>query len=841
MSTLAASDHRCRQSRKSRRRLQVAAALALVLVLLAAISVAIPARPVAAHAELTGAEPPADALLAAGPSRISLRFSEPVAEGAGSPSLRLVDASGRDLELGGVAVAADDPHRVSASVSPLGPGTYTVVWATRSSVDGHSLTGTYAFRIGGGRVPGAATTEGETPRPWAVATRWLTFLGAAVAAGGFFAARLLLSGLGAVPSASLATPRRLRLAALAGAAIALVATLAEPALQTVFPPAGAIRPALGDAIRALPDAWWLRPVALTVALAIAATWVGSARPRRVATGRAGMAQASASGTVAASTGGGPLQDQATTPDGTATTRPWLEWAGLVAALGALVGLSLTGHAAARGDVWRLPAMLSNVAHQWAVALWVGGLVHLALLGPRARSGWTAPTGLSPDVNPGPGDAPAADVSARPDPVRRFSPIALGLVVVGVATGVANTGLLLPTVDALWESRYGVVVLLKAAALVPVLALATWHRVWLRRAATRALSGGVASVAGASAGLRQTLRCEAVLVVLVVLGGSVLAMSAPPVAGEGHRPDAVELAAPAAGPDGRTAALVRLRVSPVAPGENTLTVTLADPAGAPIPLDPAAGRVGLDAVSLLDAAVARTQVPTAPDGASGFTTRGLALSTDGWWRVTATVRRAGEPDLQAAFYLLVPDPSLHGGDALAAPDPSEAAAALFARGRAAFEGATRFRYHESLGSGSGTVAVSDWALESPAGGGPASVWATAERQDYVRIGGQEWLRSGDGNWIPRAALPGAPSLAELTDEYDGAKDFRLGRVEQIGDRSCQVVTFAVPDSERLVGAWYAWWVDVETGHVCRVTMVTRGHYMVRDYTDYDGTFAIAPPA
>jgi len=46
--------------------------------------------------------------------------------------------------------------------------------------------------------------------------------------------------------------------------------------------------------------------------------------------------------------------------------------------------------------------------------------------------------------------------------------------------------------------------------------------------------------------------------------------------------------------------------------------------------------------------------------------------------------------------------------------------------------------------------------------------------------------------------------------------------------------------RYASAWYAWWVDIETGRLLRETMVSTGHYMLRQYDQFDSAPPIAPP-
>ncbi|MDP9369684.1 MAG: copper resistance protein CopC, partial [Chloroflexota bacterium] len=166
---------------------------AVTLCLLVALGLSAP-HSAAAHPELVRANPPPDGLLAAPPQRLDLWVSEAVDAGAGSPSLRLLNEAGQALPVRDIVLDPADPTHIRADVAGLGTGTYTVSWSARSATDGHTLSGTYAFRVGGGRAPGAATVQGEAPQPWGVATRWLTFLGTAVAGGGFLFARILLGG-----------------------------------------------------------------------------------------------------------------------------------------------------------------------------------------------------------------------------------------------------------------------------------------------------------------------------------------------------------------------------------------------------------------------------------------------------------------------------------------------------------------------------------------------------------------------------------------------------------------------------------------------------------------------
>ena len=384
-----------------------------------------------AHAELASSDPPADALLATGPERLTLVFTEPVATDAQSPIVRLIDDHGREQPLENLAVNAEQETEVAADVPDLSPGTFTVAWTVLSATDGHTLTGSFAFRVGGGRAPGVASVSDGDPRGWSIATRWLTFLGAALLAGG--AAYVLLVAPGALASVRLSG-----LVAI-GALLAMTATVIEPVLYSWFPPDAVDDPSLRTAVDALPNDWWFRPPALLIGAAVAALWWWSARRRTFFAPIAVIA---------------------------------LGISGIVA----LLGLSLTGHGAGR-DSWRWLAVASDIVHQSTIAIWVGALFALVAVG----SGSDAPSVRRI------GGRALLGIGSRgtQEPIDRFSRMALPLIVVGVGTGILNTGLD-PAIrwPSLFDSTYGRVIVAKVVVLLPVLLLATFHRSRLRRAGCR---------------------------------------------------------------------------------------------------------------------------------------------------------------------------------------------------------------------------------------------------------------------------------------------------------------------------------------------------------------------
>jgi len=736
----------------------------LLAFVLSILMIAVAPNQISAHAELDRSSPAGDAVLAAPPQRIELWLTERVATGGGSPAISVLDETGEGLSVSDVTVDPDDPLHVTAKVDGVGFGTFTVAWTMRSEVDGHALSGTYAFRVGGtNRAPGAATVEGETPRAWAVATRWITFLAAAIAAAGFLFIRFVS------PDAA-GSRRRFGLIASA-AVVGIVATCLEPFLQSQFPPSGTIAPTVADALNGLPDAWFFRIPGLILAT-LAALWVKARQVR--------------------------------TPGSTVVAL------GAAGGLVAILGLALTSHASAR-ETWRIPAIASVIVHQWSVALWIGGLVHLL---------------LSRSMSIGSDELPR---------IKRFSFWALCLATLGIATGVINAGLVLPSLKSLWESDYGRVLILKVVLLLPVLGLAAYHRLTLRRAADR--------IAHA---FRLTLRIESLLILFIVLGGSVIALLAPPITARSTI-SSVDLAAEilATSPTS-DAKFARFRITPADQGENEIAVAVTST----IPVSFGVNGTLVDAPALLDIALVRVTLTNLQEGVAPieidltadpegwFRSGKLQVGLDGWWRADVLIRQLGFEDVTVPFYILVPDPNVNGESAVRVPETTDEARAVFDAGLKGMTSLTSVHFTERLSGGTGTTVLSDHITHAETAGQPAAMQISTSDSEVIRTGGLQWIRDGDSPWSRTDAGPVVPP-SEWGSDYVNAVGFRLGIVETIDGRTAQIVSFYVPD-DRFAAAWYSWWVDTVNGHILRETMVSRGHYMLRNFDGFDSAPPVVPP-
>ena len=285
--------------------------------------------------QLVTANPPPNAPLALSPELIALTLPLPVAPESGR--VRLLGAGGAEVALELVQVEGRDRARlVTRPRAPLAPGAYSVLWSARAATGGALLAGAYPFRSGVAETPGAARLDGSWPAPWAPLLRWIVFLGAALATGGFTWARLLAPRPGAR-----APDNPVRLGGMTlGALVAVFATVLAPLLAHVLAGNGAARTI--DALRAMPLVWWIQVAALVALLLLC---LGALVSRRAPA---------------------------------ALPTP-VDWAGVAAGLTALAAFGVTSHPAATRD----PAAFGvAIAHQWSTALWVSGLLYFA-------AGWRA--------------------------------------------------------------------------------------------------------------------------------------------------------------------------------------------------------------------------------------------------------------------------------------------------------------------------------------------------------------------------------------------------------------------------------------------------------------------
>ncbi len=99
---------------------------------------------VRAHAYLVKSSPAQRAVLFHAPAKIQLWFNERLEPRYSS--LTLSDAKGQAVEVGQVAVSADDPKQLTAAIKPLAAGRYVIKYRVLS-VDGHVVEDQFPFTV----------------------------------------------------------------------------------------------------------------------------------------------------------------------------------------------------------------------------------------------------------------------------------------------------------------------------------------------------------------------------------------------------------------------------------------------------------------------------------------------------------------------------------------------------------------------------------------------------------------------------------------------------------------------------------------------------------------------
>ena len=591
-----------------------------------ALSLILQGQVVLAHANLDRAQPAPNSTLDEAPDRVVIWFTEPL-EPAFS-EIQVLDSAGARVDNGDSAVDRSDPTVMSVSLGTLADGTYTVGWKNVSTVDGHRVRGFFIFSVGEPSGPAAAISTVEEPlfqSPVEPVARWLVFMGALLLAGGA-SFQLAVAGPAVLRPES---PRRLRRlwarnsSSLSAAALALLAlaSIAQLAVQTSaiheLPLGGIIgHPVVSVLTETDWGHLWLWRAALVAAVAA----VTYAQVR--------LAQSSAAGG----------------PGRAVETR--LALLSLCAAAGILTTLALTSHAAATTAV-RTPAILNDLLHLAAAAVWVGGLAYLLLV--------------------------AITISSLAGPQRRrtlasvvprFSVMA-GLAAATLAvTGAYSAWAQVTIVQAL-ATPYGAALLAKMALVGVLLALAAVNLLWVRPRLARDDA--------AARWLRRFVGLEVAAAVLVVLAVGFLTALEPArqvASRQGlGQPDFIAFQDIVEGTD------ITLDIEPGAVGPNRFTVTLADRLGAPI--DDATD-VSVR-VTYLDSDLGQQILSASPSGQGVYLVDEARISIAGPWQAELVVRRPDAFDARTAFRFEIT--AAASGSGAIAPSP-ETGQALLGAGLAA---------------------------------------------------------------------------------------------------------------------------------------------------------------
>jgi copper transport protein len=465
------------------------AALATGLVLAASAS---------AHAYLVKTVPAASVIVNTPPPAVALTFDEAV-----EPRFALIsvtDVQGHQVTSGPLHRSASNPDSLVVPLKRLSEGWYLVYWRA-ISVDGHPVQGAFTFAVGPSpgpapqfTVPHISQTATTTPL---LLTRWAVFL-TVMSAIGLFVLRMLI----ARPLVRRVEGTNLRVLSLAFLVASLLGLIALPAYLEESTAVDSLRSFF--AVGALVPLWrttafgrgYLK-MELCFALFCVAAWIALWVDRPQQPRRSIAALFALSGALAA-------------------------------AAAVLVFPGAAGHAAQTSP--RGVTVLLDWLHLVAGSIWLGGLLGLLVL-------WLS--------------LPAARrVAGLIVSVPRFSNVAFVSVLLLLGTGIGETVVHLPVLQALWQTSYGKVILIKIAILLATLPLAAVNLL-------RTKPGLLAATEQPRLGerparlLRRLVGGEALLIAGAVFAAALLSSLAPPPAAFAEQQSALLRVGP-----GRVAATVK---------------------------------------------------------------------------------------------------------------------------------------------------------------------------------------------------------------------------------------------------------------------------------------------
>lgn len=609
-------------------------------------------RPAESHAVLERSAPSANQNLDTSPAAIELWFTEPPDHAL--TTVRLLDASGAEITLGKVQ-GGQDPLYASVTVGrTLLPGVYTVVYDNLSKADGHRWQGFFPFVVlnPDGSQPAATPLpselveqgrSGQLPNGLDVVLKWVSLLAAVVIVGGSIAHLAVVRPA----SSSLPEEESEEINALSdqvlfvwtrlGALVLFIGATGQ-ALLLVDRLGGFSR--LADVlVDTRPGVLWL----IRISLAVAIGAVGLAAPRSLS-----------------------------------RLPSWVLPASLTAmCLGLIAAYSMASHAAASATGGEASAVASDFIHFAATGLWLGVLAHLALFWRQASRS---------DLDDGERLILTANLFDR------FSAVAVISVFLLLLTGVFSAFVQIPEWNALWETTYGQVLLLKLALVLPLLAVAGINALYLKPALVNAIDAQYADddegtapkerpvqqIDSLRSRLAKTIRLELGLGVLVIASVAILTQTGTS-RGELAQEQAQERAALAAAPREHETFVfnanklagdlaVAFRVDPQLVGINRLQVSLSSAEGKEIGeveevslrffyFDPAFGSTNNIAAQFDSAS---------PTGELIYKLEGAYFSIGGGYRVQVDIKRTGMDDARAIFPLQVEDTPEAKRDALDFP-------------------------------------------------------------------------------------------------------------------------------------------------------------------------------
>lgn len=518
-----------------------------------------------AHATVIASSPADGSSVATSPTDVSITFSESIS--ATSGGLSVLDRDGVRVD-GGTSTVVDGRTLTTTITRALPDGTYVMTYRVLSA-DGHPVSGSSIFGVGSGAVDASARIGGSGDRPWQIiggVSRAVMYLAALLAAGMAFFLAFIHDR----------DEDRWRLVPVVriGALVALVGAvgilMSQAALLT------------GKGAGAITQTSVLRDVLtenLGWSLAVLMIGLAAVHLSTDITNRA-------------------VSNSFALYGGLAVTASFAVW----------------GHA--RELTPRALALGADVVHVGAAALWLGGLVGLAMVLAR-RS--------------------ADTVDATAGIIGRFSQMALWSV---LALTVAGTALTVIGSDAdlhaIVSTTWGRLVLAKIGLAAIVIAVAAWNRRSLVPALVRGDEPDTRPTRWRR--LLRAIRVEVVLLVVVVCLTAIL-VNVPPA-----RTAVADGSGRVSRTQGVDTGTVALTVDPAVAGTNTIEFRYTDSSGRAVDLATSA-TIEFSQPSAGLAPITR-RVPSSGPGV--FVISGNELSIPGTWTIAIAVRTGDFTEQRASF-------------------------------------------------------------------------------------------------------------------------------------------------------------------------------------------------
>ena len=473
-------------------------------------------------------------------------------------AVRVFDGSGARVDTGDLT-RADGGKALRVDLPDLDDGGYVVTYRVVSD-DGHPITGGVTWRVGSGAAVKPSVVERLLSAEGGDAG--LHVLAAAVRTSLYGARVVLVGGLVFVRSLwpSGAADRRTRRTLIGAAVVAGVASAVSMEVEAADA-AGRGIGRVADVGAAL-DTWdtaFGKGAVVRVALVAALGAMAAALPR--------------------------------------LRRRAIAWDAVLVglAVATFATLSLSGHA--RTGRWTTLAVPLDVVHQLAGSVWLGGLAVLALL--------VLPRVVDDDGT-----------------VERFSRLATACVVAVAATGVVQGVRQLRDVEAVRETDYGRMLVIKVVLVALVVAFGAMSRAAVRARVAVADDEGHVEVPALRRRLRRSVGLEAAFGVAVLVATSLLVAADPTSSKEATAFSATRVL---------DSTVVEVVAGPARPGPVTFHVYANDPTVG------LTAEVGVTAtLSLPGRGITGVAVPLRPTGRNHWSASGTAVPIAGDWTLRVTV-------------------------------------------------------------------------------------------------------------------------------------------------------------------------------------------------------------